>query len=177
MSDLKTANFTVSNKTISFREVEAPLTTQSLLRDLGRASSDKETRDLRNSTHLFEVGKGIRQGDVYIIRINDEGPTTLKNDFNIGPITVNVDNYTQPATTNQLVSGVSLGSRHVVTNVGNEVQLLVNPRENNPLVGPVIKAKKPVNVGHPEHAEYIFPAFTYQVIGQMDVKTRERVAD
>ncbi len=106
------------------------------------------------------IGKGIRQGDVYLIRIDPSHP--------IGEVL-----FTQ-----QLVVGTVQGSRHIVE--GGKLYASTSwPKgiSRTAILGPIVRAKKRFTVTHPEHAHFVLPAGTYQCIQQLDARTRKAVQD
>lgn len=123
-----------------------------------------EQRKRTRVINKIEIGQVIRQGDIYIIRVND--------DHTIGDI---VDNR-------QLVDGVSVGSRHVL--VGDDISVY----EGKALpyffmTGFPVSYAFRIKTGaavitHPEH-DYIrieVPGL-YQVTQQMDARTKRAVID
>jgi hypothetical protein len=111
------------------------------------------------------VGKGGRQGDVYLYAIASFDPThaTLVED-------------------RQLAPGTSSGSRHTVS---DSVKVWkpsnFNTCENTPLgfkmVGYVVEADTRWTLMHPEHPDASVPAGTYQICYQVDPSTMQRVLD
>jgi len=115
----------------------------------------KETRTIAE----MSVGEWVRQGDVYIEKVDSLsgwGETTDR----------------------QLAPGTTQGSRHMV--VGS-VTVFACPNTaqvvRGRMAGPQIDAKEPFRVGHPEHADMELPAGTYQVWYQTDPRTQQRVLD
>ena len=116
----------------------------------------------------IEINKFIRQGDVYLVRIDDEIQSKLSTWAN----------------GTQVAEGTTLGSRHVVSNNVSVMrteetdQTKSSPgRDKANVVGPVIVAKERFTLSHPEHCHFDLPAGTYQVLYQVDAKTLERVRD
>ena len=109
----------------------------------------------------MEVGKVVRQGDIYIHCVE---PTHLR-----GPKTEN----------RQLAMGNSRGSRHVAE---GQMQLFLGTTAptwcmRGTFLGPLVVASQPFTVTHHEHAHVELPAGTYQITHQMDPRTVERVLD
>jgi hypothetical protein len=113
----------------------------------------------------FPIGKAIRQGDVYLVRMPDGTPVGDK------------------LATRQLVDGVTQGSRHIAE---GQVALhgpcdrraLPDGVRSDALLGPALIADAPWTLTHPEHAHVTeIPAGTYQSIHQLDAATQQRVAD
>lgn len=96
-----------------------------------------------------------RQGDVYVTMLK-------KKPAGLVP-------YLDP--NRQVAVGVSLGSRHCVS-VGPE--LFQDPKNKDPLVGPVIVASERWTLTHPEHADVCLPSGTWQVTFQRDLAREER---
>ena len=116
------------------------------------------------------VGKGIRQGDLYIIRINPEGSTKIKGFEE----PINVENFTSLGS-DQLAIGTTMGSRHTIKE--GQAAFYTDPRNANPVVGGVVKAKQCWDLEHPEHAHHNLPEGTYAVFYQLDWQTKQRVRD
>jgi hypothetical protein len=117
------------------------------------------------------IGYGIRQGDIYVISINETGKTT------IGNTVVDVEDYTVPNTNGKLVPmGTSKGASHKV-NPSSTLLVFNNRYANRNLVGPIIQAKESFYITHDEHAHFLMPGGTYQVMYQMDAATLRAVAD
>ena len=122
-------------------------------------SPNTETRRVEK----IEVGQAIRQGDIYLTRINDGHPVGKRRKDH------------------QLAPGTSQGSRHIVEGAGVKVfepgplrSSLVAP---DALLGPIIVAEQAFAVTHPEHAHFDLPPGTYQCTFQKDARTLERVQD
>lgn len=106
----------------------------------------------------IEVGQHVRQGDIYIRKID--------------AVTSNVKIKTK-----QLAPGNSKGSRHIVDDhvklyhgyCGEEIQEF--------LKGPQISSETDFVVNHPEHANVTMPAGAYQVTYQTDFIRKNRVID
>ena len=120
-------------------------------------------------TRRMEIGSVLMQGDVYLHR--------LPNDFKHGKLIKKGEM--------QIAVGTGSGARHVVVGdvevyeparlpPGVSAPMGIEARE---IMGPVIKAKKPATLTHPEHAHHKFPAGLYGVTYQYDPKTMRRVAD
>ena len=112
----------------------------------------------------MEVGKVVRQGDIYIHRVAD---THERGDLQ---------------GSRQLAPGESMGSRHVAELPAEVYQGKKKPewysdRIINALLGPCIVSLAPFKITHPEHAHVELPAGTYQITHQMDGKTRQRALD
>ena len=105
------------------------------------------------------INKYIRQGDIYIRRIEKITGTKKINN-------------------RQLATGSTKGSRHMVD---DSVELFDGFifLKNSPkfIFGPQIKAKKCFLITHPEHADFILPAGNYQVSYQGDWIRQEKVRD
>jgi len=122
----------------------------------------KAEQTLKNQIEIksIEIGQYVRQGDVYIRRIeNITGTKKIKN--------------------RQLAPGITKGSRHIIDDSVNLFKGFIsnNPDIPNFIKGPQIEAKKSFTVNHPEHANFILPAGNYQVSYQNDWMRQERVRD
>lgn len=111
----------------------------------------------------MEVGQVLRQGDVYIHRVDDDHKRGKK--IAEGKI--------------QLALGQSIGQRHFLVGdlVAYEGTTLPKWCRQGTFLGPLVVLKKRAKNTHPEHAHSSLPAGTYQVTHQLDVKTMRRVAD
>ena len=111
------------------------------------------------STH--QVGKVVRQGDIYLHMVADthEHGKKIKG--------------------NQLVPGTSKGSRHTVDNAdlfeGTTLPEWVT--EERVVCGAFIRVTKRTVNRHPEHADNELPEGCYQVTHQMDARTWKKVID
>ena len=121
--------------------------------------NNKKTR--RISTFL--IGKVIRQGDVYIHRVANNHP--------IG----------EELFIKQIVDGISIGARHILTGDFKIFEGKALPSYVNKIfsIGYAFKVgQEGVTVIHPEHAHFeILSTGLYQVTHQMDFRTLRRVLD
>lgn len=117
-----------------------------------------------------DIGKGIRQGDLYIIRINPTGKTKIKGLEE----SVNVNLCTMLCG-DQLAIGTTMGSRHTIKE--GQAAFYRDPKNSNPVFGGVVKADCRWDLEHPEHAHWNMPAGTYGVFYQLDWMTKQRVRD
>jgi len=112
------------------------------------------------------INQGIRQGDVYAIRIDN----FKKADYKI-------------SSERQLAPGTTQGSRHTVDEsvevwVPENNQYDVKLTENGfTCLGPVVVAKNRWNLMHPQHAHFDMPEGTYQISYQVDPVQQRRVLD
>lgn len=123
---------------------------------------NKATKTLKKDIVIksMKIGEFVRQGDVYITRI--ECITGSKKIFNP-----------------QLAPGTTKGSRHTVE-VGGGVNLFkgyVGKDIPDAVKGPQVQSDKEFKVSHPEHVDCILPAGDYQVTYQLDWSRQERVRD
>jgi hypothetical protein len=115
----------------------------------------------------FLVGKHVRQGDLYIIRMD---PSTF-------------DKTKYKVTQNrQLAPGSTKGSRHTVTDAVTvyapvKEQEVLRQNDGFTMLGPVVESKERFSVDHPEHAAMSCPAGTYQISYQIDPITQRKVQD
>lgn len=138
-------------------------TAEQVLNEILDTKPDTEVRIAR----LLAVGQGIHQGDIYMIRVDDDHPRgTLRG-------------------SRQVAVGDTIGSRHIVegdVTVYEGVRLpscmKVPSNELSARLGPVVVAPSGCVLTHPEHAYHdIRQGGTYQVVYQLDMVTRHRVAD
>ena len=148
---------TAKKKTITAAAIDSALERLEASKELNTA----EVREIKN----FPIGKHVRQGDVYILRVADNAPRG-KETFE-----------------RQLAQGNTQGSRHMAVgtlkcfqpSTDRPAAMLSDARAYLP--GPLVVATKEWSVTHPEHAHYKLPAGTYQIMHQLDPRTMQRVAD
>lgn len=116
----------------------------------------KNSTDETRFHRVMNINDIAHQGDVYLLRVNDNHPRGKK------------------ITETQLAPGTTKGSRHVAE--GKKISIF-ETTSTNPLMGPVIVAKERFEVVHPEHANHSIPSGCYQVGYQLDAETRRRVMD
>lgn len=122
-------------------------------------AAENSSQELRNIESL-KIGQGIRQGDVYLIRIEDA---------EVGV----------PMRTKQLAIGVTMGSQHIVPGYVMLYENVSRPKyvRDEAILGPVVKSDKRFVLTHPEHAHFSLPAGTYQCVFQLDARTKKAVVD
>lgn len=125
-------------------------------------ATTKAKNDVRiiNVKKDMPIGKCVRQGDIYVRRIE---PLTDRSKY-------------AEFKDNQLAPGNTQGSRHIVA--GNVK--LVKATDANMFTGPVIEATDEFIIQHPEHAHFKFEncdGACFAVSYQLDFQTRERVRD
>lgn len=106
----------------------------------------------------IKVGEFIRQGDVYLERIEKRDMESYK--------TVTQDR--------QLAPGTTKGSRHIVAASSN-VTIYTTENVHSFLMGPQIEAKDRFVLEHPEHAHFSLPAGTYQARYQQEWTEKDEV--
>lgn len=110
----------------------------------------------------MKIGEVVRQGDIYIHRVEDNHPHGEKT-----------KNY-------QLAMGSNLGSRHIADEsfdvyLGTTLPEYVDSKH---FLGQLIKGKKNSSlITHPEHGNICVGKGTFQVTHQMDIRTMRRVRD
>lgn len=122
--------------------------------------SRKSKNAPRNISKDHPMGSPIRQGDIYLVRI--ETPKDLDENYKVFK-------------DNQLAPGMSSGSRHIVT--GKGITLFKKIENNVVTDGPIIVADKEFTITHPEHAHFNVPAGTWKVTYQLDFISKNRVKD
>lgn len=125
------------------------MTAEAILETIQKES---ERRTEERFARTMQTGEWVRQGDVYIVRLNDDAKTS------------------DTPHVRQLAPGTSKGSRHVVAGKAK----VYAPLGEDPLVGPTIVAKARFVVEHPEHAHVSLPAGRYGVRYQQDIAREER---
>lgn len=123
------------------------------------AKPDTELRVCRRA----EMGTVLHQGDVYLHRVADDWPRGKE----LG--------------TRQVAVGSTVGARHIVEGDVVVLEGTTLPPGMDPvpeLLGPVVVVGGDSAVlTHPEHAHHQFPCGVWQVTYQLDLVTRQRVAD
>lgn len=117
-----------------------------------------------NSTrvvHRIDVGQIVRQGDVYIHRVEDGYPHGKKRK------------------SRKLAIGVSAGSRHIAESPSEVYEGTDTPQwcGRGTFLGPLVESESRWVVSHPEHAHISLPGGSYQITHQMDARTLKRVQD
>lgn len=109
----------------------------------------------------IEVGKIVRQGDIYIHAVQASHPKGAK------------------AQSRQLAIGTTNGSRHMAESPSEVFEGTTAPEwcQRGTFLGPVVTAKERFTVSHPEHAHVSLPPGTYQICHQLDAATLQRVRD
>lgn len=109
----------------------------------------EEPRDFRNVK--FEPGKAVRQGDIYPV------------------LRESVPKDAEEIKTNKLAEGTQPGARHYAKGAVK----LFRSKNPGPLEGPYVKAVEPWTVAHPDHADNLMPAGTFQIMYQRDYDEKE----
>ena len=110
----------------------------------------------------MQIGQVVRQGDIYIHKVDDNHPHGKKT-----------KNY-------QLAIGTNLGSRHIADESfevyeGTTLPDYVNSKH---FLGQLIKGTKDSSmITHPEHGNICVGKGTFQITHQMDIRTLQRVRD
>lgn len=110
----------------------------------------------------MKIGQVVRQGDIYIHRVDDNHPHGKKTN------------------NHQLAIGINLGSRHIADESfdvyeGTQLPEYVNSKH---FLGQLIKGKKDSSmITHPEHGNICVGKGTFQITHQMDIRTMQRVRD
>lgn len=115
--------------------------------------ADATVRTIRT----FPVGKHVRQGDVYLCRIEDG--------TKVGKV----------RGSRQVAVGTTVGSRHIAEGALKVYESMGFAQFEPEFVGPVVVAEEPWTLTHPEHAHVKAPAGTFQCIYQREGS--RRVAD
>lgn len=112
---------------------------------------------------IMKVGEIVRQGDIYIHRVDDKHEHGAELD------------------SRQLAQGFSQGSRHVAEPPSKVYEGTTRPGSSTAngtvFLGPLVKSDVEFTISHPQHANVTLGAGTYQITHQMDVKTLMRVRD
>jgi hypothetical protein len=128
--------------------------------DLERQAAEKNTQEMRVIENI-PMGKAIRQGDVYLRRIEKVPSEAIHSTNDL-----------------QLAPGNTKGSRHILQQ-SSSLRMFINPNETNALQGPIIVSDEKVVLTHPEHAHFTLPAGIYSTTYQRDFAQEEiaRVRD
>ena len=108
------------------------------------------------------IGEHVRQGDIYIVRVPDNHA------------------HGEETKDRQLAQGESRGSRHIAEAPAKVYAGTTAPSHalNSRLfLGPCVQSDAEFMISHPEHANVILTAGTYQIVHQMDALTLKRVQD
>ena len=123
-------------------------------------SVESNVEDVRFIKRI-EVGQIVRQGDIYIHKVDE--------------------NHSHGAlqTNNQLAIGNSKGSRHIAESPAKCYTGTNKPKtcKDAIFLGPMVKSESRFTISHPEHANIELPAGCYQITHQLDPRTQERVRD
>lgn len=124
---------------------------------LAKANARPEVRFIKE----IAVGQIVRQGDIYIHRVNEDHASGKE------------------MKSRQLALGNSQGSRHIAESPAKILEGTTLPEwcDRRTFLGPLVKAEKRFTITHPEHAHVSLPKGTYQVTHQMDARTMDRVQD
>ena len=122
------------------------------------AAAKKADATVRN-IRTFPVGKHVRQGDVYLCRVEDGAK------------------FGKERGTRQVAVGTTVGSRHVAEGRLTVYESVGFQRFEPQFVGPVVVAEERWTLTHPEHAHVSLPAGCYQITHQTDARTMSRVQD
>lgn len=143
------------------------------VKKIERAAKKPRVERREPDARKLTIGKGVRQGDVYLTRVPSDWP---HGDARKG---------------RQIADGTSIGQRHCIAK-SSEVTIYEGvadaaermyragyaERVELPLLcGPVVVAKARLLNTHPEHAHYSLPPGVYQVSYQVDESTKQRVID
>lgn len=115
-----------------------------------RTTGVEKSKPVTKTIEKIGFNEGVRQGDLYIMRIKDVPADATP-----------IDNPDR-----QLVPGTSQGSRHCITAETFANVKLLRLKQPTALQGPVIKAEKTFEVEHPEHGHFILPPGIYQAVYQ-----------
>lgn len=135
---------------------------QSIMEVYSRIEQEAEAKAVQEVRNVksMAVGKVVRQGDIYIHRVEDSHKCGKKTD------------------NHQLALGTTQGSRHVAEAHAEIFEGTTAPEwAPRAFLGPLVKSTVAFKITHPEHAHVNLPAGTYQITHQMDARTLERVRD
>ena len=125
-----------------------------------KAAGEKASkrREVRRFSEAASVGENIRQGDIYIARI-DSPPVGAK------AIPVRL----------QLAEGETQGSRHILDSAEG-VTMFEAPIDGvaEYLVGPILVLTRERTITHPEHVHVVCPPGVYRVTYQRSLDREEQ---
>ena len=126
-----------------------------------KATTMKVNTDRVIPAGAFAIGKHVRQGDIYIVRVADDHA------------------HGGPIENRQLAQGTSKGSRHIAEPPATVYEGTTQPAKamGTVFLGPCVQSDAEFRISHPEHSDVIVPAGTYQIVHQMDARTQKRVQD
>jgi hypothetical protein len=110
---------------------------------------------------LMNVGEIVRQGDIYIHKVEDKHP------------------HGDERSDRQLAQGFSQGSRHIAESPCRVYEGTTPAKSSvgQVFLGPFIQSDCEFTISHPQHANVTLGAGSYQVTHQLDIKTLKRVID
>jgi hypothetical protein len=131
-------------------------------------TAEKICSNAHETIWTMSPGDMVRQGDLYITCLGTEPPGGI------------------PAGTRQLAPGLSRGARHVVDGdcdvlrvphkVAVEALCRVVPGAyTQQLIGPVIRARGPVTITHPEHGDRTLPGDACYLVTHQRIWTSEKI--
>lgn len=122
--------------------------------------ADQETRVIE----AFEVGKAVRQGDIYLHRV---APEHARGKVRTGE------------GARQLAVGEFRNARHIAEPPAVVYEGVALPKwcARGTFLGPLVESAERFTVSHPEHAAISCPPGTYQTTHQLDSRTLARVRD
>lgn len=140
-------------------------TVQDIIAHFAKVEKDAETTKVAKPRYfpIMKVGEIVRQGDIYIHRVDDKHEHGAELD------------------SRQLAQGFSQGSRHVAEPPSKVYEGTTRPGSSTAngtvFLGPLVKSDVEFTISHPQHANVTLGAGCYQITHQMDVKTLMRVRD
>lgn len=125
-----------------------------------REAAEKAVQEIRTIKEI-EIGKAVRQGDIYIHRVADNHP------------------HGKASKSLQLAIGNTQGSRHIAEAPSKVFAGVKAPDycRQGTFLGPLVISASRFTISHPEHAHVSLPAGAYQITHQMDAMTMQRVRD
>jgi len=139
-------------------------TVADIVQHIEQVQKDAETTKVAKPRYfpIMKVGEIVRQGDIYIHRVEDNHEHGIELD------------------SRQLAQGFSQGSRHVAEAPSKVYEGTTHPKSANgpnPFLGPLVKSNVEFTITHPQHAHVTLGAGCYQITHQMDVRTLMRIRD
>lgn len=122
------------------------LTATQVMEQIKAQAESIRTDKPQRFSEAASVGDFVRQGDLYITRIE-----AIPSDA----VEVKVES--------QLASGSTRGSRHILSH--DDVKMY-RIQDDNELTGPLIRVDTEVTVTHPEHGDWVLPVGCYSITYQ-----------
>lgn len=148
------------------------------------AKSTRRNRDY--SDREYKPGEGIRQGDVYLFFIRDVSRQEQHKELTelFQPDSQSWLTSSDPGSTKDHIikvpehGDIKAITLHRTYRMPLELEEHVRFMQGNiPLLGPTVRAREPFVLTHKKHDNFTLPAGMWQLVFQLDPRTRRRVID